>query len=126
MEKLGAATTEAVLDQARAQAASLEQQLTAARHSSTAASRQARAAGMDIGPDDRGLFEALKAWRRREAQSQALPRYVIFHDRTLAEIAAARPRTLDRLAECNGVGQGKLERYGAAVLAVVREAAEAA
>jgi ATP-dependent DNA helicase RecQ len=91
-----------------------------------AASREARAAGMDIGPDDRGLFEALKAWRRREAQSQALPPYVIFHDRTLAEIAGARPRTLDRLAECNGVGQGKLERYGAAVLAVVREAAEAA
>ncbi len=44
LERMGAATTEAALDQARAQAASLEQQLAAARHSSTAASRQARAA----------------------------------------------------------------------------------
>lgn len=44
LQKMGAATTEAALDQANAQAASLEQQLEAARHSSTAASRQARAA----------------------------------------------------------------------------------
>ncbi|HZI10137.1 MAG TPA: HlyD family efflux transporter periplasmic adaptor subunit [Myxococcus sp.] len=44
LERMGAATTEASLDQARAQAGSLEQQLEAARHASTAASRQARAA----------------------------------------------------------------------------------
>jgi ATP-dependent DNA helicase RecQ len=65
------------------------------------------------------LFEALREWRRGEAQAQAVPAYVIFQDRTLAEIAAARPRTLDALAGIPGVGRTKLERYGAAVLRVV-------
>jgi ATP-dependent DNA helicase RecQ len=91
-----------------------------------AAARQARGAGLEVGPADRGLFEALKAWRKREAQAQGLPPYVIFHDRTLAEIAELKPSTATALARCGGVGQGKLERYGAAVLQVVRAWAEAA
>ncbi len=65
------------------------------------------------------LFEKLREWRRAEAQAQQVPAYVIFQDRTLAEIAAARPRTLDQLGAINGVGASKLQRYGAAVLQVV-------
>jgi ATP-dependent DNA helicase RecQ len=91
-----------------------------------AATRQARAAGVELPPSVRPLFEALKAWRRREAQAQGLPPYVIFHDKTLAEIAFARPATLASLAGCSGVGQSKIDRYGAAVLAVLGEAAQAA
>ncbi len=68
---------------------------------------------------DRALFEALRAWRKGEAARQGVPPYVIVHDRTLLEIAARRPGTEAELAACNGVGQGKLERYGAAVLGVV-------
>jgi ATP-dependent DNA helicase RecQ len=65
------------------------------------------------------LFENLRAWRKSEASRQGVPPYVIFHDQTLAEIASARPLTLYDLSETNGVGQGKLDRYGEAVLAVV-------
>jgi ATP-dependent DNA helicase RecQ len=65
------------------------------------------------------LFEALREWRRSEAQAQSVPAYVIFQDRTLAEIAAARPCSLDALAAIPGVGRTKLERYGAAVLRVM-------
>jgi ATP-dependent DNA helicase RecQ len=68
---------------------------------------------------DRPLFEALRAWRKTQAALQAVPPYVIMHDRTLLEIAARRPGTESDLAACSGVGQGKLERYGAAVLGVV-------
>jgi ATP-dependent DNA helicase RecQ len=67
------------------------------------------------------LFERLRDWRRVEAQSQSVPAYVIFQDRTLAEIAAARPRSLDQLAAIPGVGRTKLERYGAAVLGLLAE-----
>ena len=67
------------------------------------------------------LFEALRSWRREQAQSQHVPPYVIFHDATLAEIAAARPASLPALAKAGGVGQGKLDRYGEAVLKVVRD-----
>jgi ATP-dependent DNA helicase RecQ len=73
-------------------------------------------------PDaSRTLFEALRAWRRQEAADQSVPPYVIFGDRTLADIAHLRPKSLNDLVLANGVGQAKLERYGAAVLKVVRE-----
>jgi ATP-dependent DNA helicase RecQ len=75
-----------------------------------------------IGPHDQALFEALRAWRLEEARRQHVPPYVIFHDRTLAEIAATRPGTRQALAEVSGVGEGKLERYGEAVLKVLGEA----
>ena len=72
-------------------------------------------------PGDQMLFEALRAWRKEQASAQHVPPYVIFHDATLAEIAAARPLTLPALGKSGGVGQGKLDRYGEAVLTVVRD-----
>jgi ATP-dependent DNA helicase RecQ len=73
-----------------------------------------------LGPHDQPLFEALRAWRGGEAKAQHVPPYVIFHDRTLAEIAAVRPGTRAALVRLNGVGESKLARYGEAVLDVVR------
>jgi ATP-dependent DNA helicase RecQ len=70
-------------------------------------------------PSDQPLFEALRAWRARAAKSQHVPPYVIFHDRTLAEIAATKPGSRAALGQVNGVGEGKLARYGDAVLEVV-------
>ncbi len=72
-----------------------------------------------LSPADRPLFEALRAWRAGEAKAQHVPPYVIFHDRTLAEIAAAKPATRAALARLNGVGEAKLAHYGGAVLKVV-------
>lgn len=82
--------------------------------------RPAREA-IQIPQNDSALYEALRAWRRALASEQAVPPYVIFHDRTLLEIAAARPATAGALAALPGVGQGKLARYGDAVLKVVRD-----
>ena len=66
------------------------------------------------------VFEALRTWRRDEAARQHLPPYVISHDRTLAEIAVRRPGGLSDLAAISGVGEGKLARYGAAVMDVLK------
>jgi ATP-dependent DNA helicase RecQ len=71
--------------------------------------------------EDRALFDALKAWRKDVASEQGVPPYVVFHDRTLLEIARGRPTSLPDLAQIGGVGEGKLARYGAAVLKVVKE-----
>ena len=71
--------------------------------------------------DNRSLFEALKAWRRERAADQKVPPYVIFHDRTLAEIALRRPATQNDLARIGGVGETKRARYGDQVLKVVRD-----
>jgi ATP-dependent DNA helicase RecQ len=74
---------------------------------------------MAISASDRPLFEALRAWRAAEAKAQHVPPYVIFHDRTLAEIAAVKPGSRAALARLNGVGEAKLAHYGEAVLEVV-------
>jgi len=74
-----------------------------------------------VDPADMMLFDALRAWRREEAARQAVPPYVIFHDRTLAEMAQVRPKDRGALAEIGGVGEGKLDRYGAAILRVVSD-----
>jgi ATP-dependent DNA helicase RecQ len=68
-------------------------------------------------------FAALREWRKRTALAQGVPAYVIFQDRTLAEIAAERPDSLEQLATIPGVGNTKLERYGQEVLRVLREQA---
>ncbi|HEY5071565.1 MAG TPA: DNA helicase RecQ [Caulobacteraceae bacterium] len=78
-------------------------------------------AASEVRGEDIALFEALRAWRKAQAAAQRVPPYVIFHDQTLADIARARPATRTDLAAVGGVGQGKLDRYGAAVLALVAE-----
>jgi ATP-dependent DNA helicase RecQ len=67
------------------------------------------------------LFDALRAWRKREAELQALPAYMIFSNETLASIARMRPQDAEDLAMIPGVGRSKLERYADGVLRVVRE-----
>ena len=73
-------------------------------------------AAASLPPADTDHFEALRAWRAREAQTQKVPAYVIFHDSVLADIAARRPRSRDDLAQIKGVGASKLERYAAGLL----------
>jgi DNA helicase-2/ATP-dependent DNA helicase PcrA len=68
-------------------------------------------------------FDALKAWRLARAREDDVPAYLVFHNTTLEEIAARRPRTLDELAAVPGVGPAKLERYGGDVLAALEELA---
>ena len=63
-------------------------------------------------------FAALKAWRAEVAREHNLPAYVIFHDATLAAIAARAPQSLSDLQGISGIGATKLERYGDEVLRV--------
>jgi DNA helicase II / ATP-dependent DNA helicase PcrA len=65
------------------------------------------------------LFDRLKEWRRKRANADGVPAYVVFHDRTLVEIAERRCRDWADLAAISGVGPAKLERYADEVLAVV-------
>jgi ATP-dependent DNA helicase RecQ len=75
---------------------------------------------------DPRLFEKLRAKRTELARAQSVPPYVVFSDRSLLEMAAARPADLAAMRAVHGVGDTKLARYGDAFLAVIREhAAEA-
>jgi DNA helicase II / ATP-dependent DNA helicase PcrA len=64
------------------------------------------------GSADPGLLERLRDWRRQQAQSQGVPAYVVFNDRTLAALAALRPSTPEALLAVPGIGPAKLEAYG--------------
>ncbi|HVZ42583.1 MAG TPA: DNA helicase RecQ [Ramlibacter sp.] len=79
------------------------------------------AAGLTGSAQER--FAALKSWRSEVAREHNLPAYVIFHDATLAAIAARAPRSLAELEGISGIGAKKLEAYGSEVLRVVAETA---
>jgi ATP-dependent DNA helicase RecQ len=68
---------------------------------------------------DPALLERLKTWRREEARRKGLPSYVIFHDRTLEELAATHPRDRAGLERVRGIGPSKLEAYGEALLGLL-------
>jgi DNA helicase-2/ATP-dependent DNA helicase PcrA len=72
-------------------------------------------------PDD-PLYAALKSWRLERARADEVPAYVVFHNATLEEIAARRPRSLVELASVPGIGPAKLERYGQDLLAALSAA----
>ena len=69
---------------------------------------------------DSALLRALRAWRLGIAREHGVPAFVVFHDGTLETIAALRPGTREALRGVSGVGDKKLERYGEALLEVVR------
>jgi ATP-dependent DNA helicase RecQ len=85
--------------------------------------RRAKApvSGGDLTDEAVDRFEALRAWRLEIARRADMPPYVIFHDKTLAEIARARPTSLAGLAAVPGIGPAKLDRYGVDLLAVIGE-----
>ena len=91
-----------------------------ARRGAGGASKSAKpsvADGLDAPAQDR--LAALRAWRSEVARSHNLPAYVIFHDATLAAIAARAPTELDDLDGISGIGAKKREAYGHELLAVL-------
>jgi len=94
-----------------------------------APARAARGAGdpaseLVLDGADARLFASLKTLRNAIAREQQVPAYVVFSDRTLAELASRKPRTSASLLEVHGVGQTKLDKYGDRFLAAIRGADE--
>ena len=73
---------------------------------------------------DEALLARLRDLRRTISRDEQVPAYVVFPDRTLAEMAVRRPATRGALAEIRGVGPAKLEKYGERFLAVIRSSDE--
>ena len=85
----------------------------------TAAPRRAAGAGVPNGGYDTTLFERLRALRRRLADEEGVPAFVVFNDATLRGLAAEKPLTSQAMLRVSGVGPAKLERHGEAFLAVI-------
>ena len=74
----------------------------------------------EVTDEDERLFQGLRALRSALAKEAAVPPYVVFHDKTLREMVAVKPRSLDELGQVSGVGAAKLERYGEQFLVALR------
>jgi len=77
---------------------------------------------MPDGSNEDPVMAALRAWRLERARADAVPPYVIAHDSTLAAIVERSPRSLAELARVPGIGPAKLDKYGAEIVAILRQA----
>jgi len=68
---------------------------------------------------DREIFEALRAWRRDVAASRGVAPFVIFGDRTLRDLAAVRPSSLESLRAISGIGEVRLREHGPDLLRII-------
>ena len=76
----------------------------------------------ELSPEEEALFLKLKAHRLVLAKARSVPPYVIFHDRTLVEMARTRPSDRDAFAALPGVGDKKCDRFASSFLGVLAEA----
>ncbi len=91
---------------------------TATRKTKTTPAKQNKALKT---PEEKNLFEELKTIRAKLAKDNNLPAYVIFHDKTLIELATKKPQSPQEMLTINGIGETKLERYGEEFLQAIAE-----
>ena len=70
---------------------------------------------------DERLFQTLRDWRRVQCQAEGIPAFAVATDRSLQDIATLKPTTIAELKLCHGIGPHKAEKYGAAIVGVVRK-----
>jgi len=101
-----------------------EQRLELARPRIRDKAEKKPAAALKLADSSMQLFEALRSQRKKLAEEQGVPPYVIFGDASLVEMSQKRPATAAEFLDINGVGQVKLERYGATFLDVIASLAD--
>lgn len=67
---------------------------------------------LDLPGEARGLFQALKSYRKEIAAERSVPAYIIFSDKSLTDMAINRPETMDQFGDIYGVGAGKKKEFG--------------
>lgn len=85
---------------------------------SNEASTSANLMGL-LSDENKNLFDSLKSWRLHESKKQAIPPFIVFTNKQLAEIASLNPTTLNHLSQIDGIGPIKLEKYGDIILKIV-------
>lgn len=88
-------------------------------------STEAKKANGPVTVVNTNVFDALKEWRTHVASEAGVPAYVVMYDRTLAELANALPENLSELGGIHGLGPVKIDKYGQAVLDVIRNSRNA-
>ena len=76
---------------------------------------------VSLSPDGARALDRLRGWRTERARADGVPAYVVAPNALLEALAAAAPTDPDQLAEVQGMGPKRVERYGEAILAALRE-----
>lgn len=71
--------------------------------------------------EDEQLFEELRVLRKRLADQQAIPAYIVLSDKTLHLLASSRPTTIEAFGEISGIGEYKRDKYGKDFIEVIRK-----
>ncbi|MCP4432448.1 MAG: DNA helicase RecQ [Gammaproteobacteria bacterium] len=87
----------------------------------TSGKRRKRTNRVVVEQTNQPLFERLRSLRKTIAEENGVPPYVIFHDRTLHQMAAVQPLELEQMAELSGVGEKKLTRFGSIFLREIED-----
>ena len=72
----------------------------------------------NLGEHDMGIFNLLRDWRSQRCKKDGVPPYVVFTNQQLADIVKKRPQSISELAQIEGVGKAKTQKYGEEVLAI--------
>jgi ATP-dependent DNA helicase RecQ len=82
--------------------------------------KPSRKAKIELDNDlDQTLYENLKSARQQMAKKRRVPAYVIFHDKTLIELAKTKPQSFEEMLDINGIGEAKLKKFGQTLLDVI-------
>ena len=73
-------------------------------------------------PEEFTVFAKLRDWRKEVSQRDAVPIYAVFTNEQLADMVRGRVTTKAALGKVDGVGDARVEKYGAAVLDILRAA----
>ena len=90
------------------------------RAAAPAASKSRKVVALDLSDDQTALLDRLKALRLRLAKQRRVPAYVVFTDKSLADMARLRPRNETEFADVHGVGAAKLKKFAAQFLEEIR------
>ena len=67
------------------------------------------------------LFEALRSLRKRLADQEALPAYIVLSDKVLHLLSTSRPTTIEEFGNISGIGEYKKKKYGKFFIELIRE-----
>jgi ATP-dependent DNA helicase RecQ len=82
--------------------------------------KTSRKAKVELDNDlDQALYENLKSARQQIAKKRRVPAYVIFHDKTLIELAKTKPQSFEEMLDISGIGEAKLKKFGQTLLDVI-------
>ncbi len=76
---------------------------------------------VQLNAEGEALAARIREWRAAEAKRLKVPAYVVLHDRTIAALAAARPRNPREMLAIDGIGEAKVERFGQEILRLCAE-----